>query len=229
MRVLETIPAMPPSWVYETREDAGQRLAAEVSRLYGGQDAVVLAVPRGGVPVGAPIALELDAPLDVIIPRKIPIPWDPEAGFGAVTAEGVIVLNEELVPLLGLTPEEIQRQARGVQEEIRRRLRVYRDERPPLQLQGKLAVLTDDGLATGLTMVAAVRSLRPSQPARVVVAVPAAPHDSLVRVSAEADDVICLVEQTRGPFAVASYYHYFPELSDDEVLRTLQQVEQVRG
>ncbi len=229
LRILQTIPSLPRNWVFQTREEAGRQLAREVARDHIGADALVLAIPRGGVPVGAPIALELGATLDVIVPRKIPIPWEPEAGFGAVTADGTIVLNEDIMPLLALTPEEIQRAAAEVQAEIRRRTRAYRGDRPPPEVRGKLVVLTDDGLATGLTMVAAIRSLRPSEPQRLMVAVPAAPRHSLQRVAAEADDAICLIEQERPPFAVASYYHYFPDLTDREVIDTLHQFRALQG
>jgi len=225
LTILQSIPSMPVSPYFATREEAGRRLAREVAQRHRGVQALVLAIPRGGVPVGMPIALALDAPLDVIIPRKIPIPWDPEAGLGAVTAEGTIVLNEELVPLLGLSPEEIERAARAVQEEIRRRSQVYRGRRPSPDVAGKLVVLTDDGLASGLTMIAAIRSLRRSGPERVLVAVPVAPRSSLRRIETEADEVICLVEQVQPPFAVASFYRQFPELSDEQVLRDLQRVE----
>jgi len=216
---------MPRSWFFETREEAGRHLAREVARRYAGRKAIVLAIPRGGVPVGAPIALRLSAPLDVIIPRKLPIPWDPEAGFGAVTADGTIVLNDELVALLGLTPEEIEREARQVQAEIQRRTREYRGDRPPPAVEGKLVILTDDGLASGYTMLAAIRSVRAGRPAEVLVAVPVAPLDSARRVSAEANDLICLIGQERGPFAVASFYHFFPELTDEEILAYLRQAE----
>jgi len=221
VRIVRTIPTMPPSWLFETREDAGRLLAEEVMRMGLSGPALVLAIPRGGVPVGLPVALALSAPLDVIIPRKIPIPWDPEAGLGAVTAEGTIVLNEELVSLLGLSQEEIERAAQAVQEEIERRTRVYRGRRPPPEVAGRVVLLSDDGLASGLTMIAAIRSVRRGGPGRVIVAVPAAPRSSLRRVEPEADDVVCLVEQVRGPFAVASFYRQFPELTDEEVLRDL--------
>lgn len=220
MKILRTIPEMPPSWLFETREQAGEKLARELIASYLGADGAVMAIPRGGVPVGVPIALALDAPLDVIILRKIPIPWDPEAGFGAVTAEGTVILNEDLLPFLGMTREEIERAAREVQRELERRTKAYRGEALPPKLEGKVVIVTDDGLATGFTMVAAVRSLRRHNPARVVVAVPVAPRDSLERVNAEADDVVCLIEQLHPPFAVASFYHYFPEL-DDRMVRDL--------
>ncbi|MGQ9683257.1 MAG: phosphoribosyltransferase [Anaerolineae bacterium] len=223
MNVLRTIPHMPTSWVYETRSDAGRELARELAAPLAGERSTVLAIPRGGVPVGAPIALALDAPLDVTVPRKLPIPWEPEAGFGAVTPEGTVVLNEEMRPYLGLADEDIRAIAREVQQETQRRLQVYRGDRPPPPVRDRTVILTDDGLATGLTMIAAIRAVRSAQPRRVLVAVPAAPRSSLQRVAAEADDVYCLIEQVAGPFAVASFYHYFPDLSDEEVVRELQE------
>jgi putative phosphoribosyl transferase len=224
--VRRTILTMPTRWAFECREEAGRQLAREIARTHAGADAIVLAIPRGGVPVGLPIAIQLSAPLDVIVPRKIPIPWEPEAGFGAVTAEGTIVLNEELMPYLDLTEQEIQEAAQRVQREIERRTRVYRGDRPPPQVEGRLVILTDDGLASGLTMVAAIRSVRLHEPQGVIVAVPAAPRSSIERVSVEADEIICLIEQATGPFAVASFYHLFPDLSDAEVIRALRQRDQ---
>ena len=227
VHVSQTIPTMPTTPPFETRLEAGRRLAREVSRHYRDAPAIVLGIPRGGVPVGLPIALTLDAPLDVIVVRKIPIPWEPEAGFGAVTADGTIVLNEEIMPFLGLAQNEIEREARVVQAEIQRRTRQYRGNRPPLSLQAKTVFLTDDGLATGYTMIAAIRSVRQGQPERVVVAAPAAPRRSIERVSSEADDVICLIVQEAGPFAVASFYRDFPDLTDAEVTDLLQQAEEI--
>ncbi len=224
MIILNTVATMPHTWVYETREDAGRELADQVLAHYGQGDWLVLAIPRGGVPVGAPIAIRLGAPLDVVIPRKLPVPWDPEAGFGAVTADGTLVLNDELVSLLDLSPEEIRRTAAEVVAEVQRRTAIYRGDRPPPDVRGKWVLLTDDGLASGYTMIAAARSVKKDQPERVIVAVPVAPRDTLRRVAAEVDDVICLLAQERSPFAVASYYHYFPDMSDAEVISYLRQV-----
>ena len=124
-----------------------------------------------------------------VAPRKLPIPWEPEAGFGAVTPEGTVVLNEEMRPYLGLTDEDVRAIARTVQQETRRRLQVYRGDRPPPPIRDRTIILTDDGLATGLTMIAAIRAVRSAQPRRVLVAVPVAPRSSLQRVAAEAEAV----------------------------------------
>jgi putative phosphoribosyl transferase len=201
--------------IFKDRYDAGRQLAEKL--LIHRHNAIVLAIPRGGVPVGYEIAKRLDVPLDLIIPRKLPIPSEPEAGFGAVAPDGTIVLNEEMVAYLGLTSEDIGDIAAEVLTEVRRRIKVYRGDRPLPRLKGKRVILVDDGLATGYTMIAAVRAVRNERPARVIVAVPCSPETSVLRLEKEADEVFSLVVQRHGQFAVASFYSSFPDLGDDEV------------
>jgi len=161
-------------------------------------------------------------PLDVIVPRKIPIPWEPEAGFGAVTADGTLLLNEPLVAQLGLTGVQVRQLAAQVQEEVRRRLKVYRGNRPVPNVKGKTAFLIDDGLASGFTMLTAVRSVRREEPEEIVVAVPVSPRRSVKLVEPEVDDLVCLIMQESAPFAVASFYRSFPDLSDEQVIAYLR-------
>ncbi len=220
--ILETIPTMPRRPFFDDRQAAGRRLAGVLSEAYGGVDGVALAIPRGGVPVALEVAQTLAIPLDVIVPRKIPIPWEPEAGFGAVTADGTILLNEPLVTQLGLTEAEIRRLAAQVQEEVRRRTRAYRGTRPMPDLKGKMTFLIDDGLASGFTMLTAIQSLRRSDPGQIVVAVPVSPRRSVNLVEAEADELVCLIVQETPPFAVASFYASFPDLSDEQVIAYLE-------
>jgi putative phosphoribosyl transferase len=201
--------------IFEDRYDAGRQLAEKL--LIYRHNAIVLAIPRGGVPVGYEIAKRLDVPLDLIIPRKLPIPSEPEAGFGAVAPDGTIVLNEEMVAYLGLTSEDIGDIAAEVLNEVRRRIKVYRGDRPLPHLKGKRVILVDDGLATGYTMIAAVRAVRNERPARVIVAVPCSPETSVLRLEKEANEVFSLAVQRHGSFAVASFYGSFPDLSDEEV------------
>ncbi len=215
------IRAMPKRPFFEDREDAGQALASVLSGAYGGVNGVALGIPRGGVPVAFHVAETLKIPLDVIVPRKIPIPWEPEAGFGAVTADGTMLLNEPLVAQLGLTEAEIEQLAARVKEEVRRRIRVYRGDRQVPNVKGKTAFLIDDGLASGFTMLTAVRSVRGENPDSVVVAVPVAPRRSVERVEPEVDDLVCLIVQEQAPFAVASFYRCFPDLSDQQVIAYL--------
>lgn len=201
--------------MFADRRDAGRRLAGRLTGYDG--EAIVLAIPRGGVPVGYEISRRLGAPMDLIIPRKLPIPSEPEAGFGAVAPDGTVVLNEDMVRYLGLDREEIDEIARSVLEEVRRRVREYRGERPLPDLKNKTVIVVDDGLATGYTMIAAVRAIKKQSPRRVVVAVPCSPASSVERLKREGVEVVCLFEQPYGPFAVASYYERFPDLSDEEV------------
>jgi putative phosphoribosyl transferase len=181
------------------------------------RNAVVLAVPRGRVPVGYEVAKRLGVPLDVIVPRKLPVPSDPEAGFGAVAPDGTVVLNEALMKYLVLSPEEVGEIVGEVLREVRRRIKEYRGDRPFPGLKSKNVIVVDDGLASGYTMIAAVRAIRKERPKRIIVAVPCSPRTSVERLEREADEVICPEVQPGGPFAVASYYESFPDLSDGEV------------
>lgn len=202
--------------IFADRRDAGRQLAEKLLQ-FGGKDTIVMAIPRGGVPVGYEIAHRLSVPLDLIIPRKLPIPWNPEAGFGAIAPDGTVVLNDEMVSYLGLSPDDISGIEQAVLKEVRRRVREYRGDRPFPDLKGKTVIIVDDGLATGYTMIAAVRAIKKQSPGRVIVAVPVSPESSIDRLKDEADDIVFLVSQKWGPFAVASYYESFPDLTDDEV------------
>jgi len=205
--------------IFKDRRDAGRRLAERLSSEKWAQP-IVYAIPRGGVPVGCEIAKRLRAPLDLIIPRKLPIPYNPEAGFGAVAEDGTVVLNDEIVYHLGLDKADIDSIVMAVLDEVQRREREYRT-RPPIDPKGRTAIVADDGLASGYTAIVAVRSLKKKGAAKVVVAVPCSPRTSVERLEKEADMVICLSIQEYGSFAVASYYEDFPDLSDGEVLATL--------
>lgn len=181
-----------------------------------GRDAVVLALPRGGVPVGYEVALALGAPLDVFVVRKLGVPGQEELALGAIASGGVQVLNEDLVRELGIGPEVIARIAERELRELERRERLYRDGRPPAAVEGRHVVVVDDGLATGATMRAAVQALRQHRPASVTVAVPVAAEDTRDLFRSVADDIVCLA--TPEPFrAVGLWYRDFRPTSDDEV------------
>jgi predicted phosphoribosyltransferase len=207
--------------VFRNRADAGQRLA-EILHRYQGSEVIVFAIPRGGVPVAVEVAEGLSAPLDVVVPRKITIPYNPEAGYGAVTEDGTIVLNEPLVERLGLTRSQIEYQAEEVRAEIGRRSALYRGKLQAPQVSGKTAIIIDDGLASGFTMLAAIKSMRQRKAARIVVAVPVASgsaHDLIKPVAAQ---LVCLVVARGYPFAFASFYHHWYDLSDEEVIKYLE-------
>ena len=204
---------------FRDRREAGQKLAAKLAALRT-ESPLVLAIPRGGVPIGCELAKALHAPFDLILPRKLPIPYNPEAGFGAVTPDGTVVLNDSLVRELGLSQRDIDNIVMAVRDEVQRRVKAYRPG-PPLDPRGRTVIITDDGLASGYTMIAAVRAVRKQGPKKVIVAVPCSPRSSVERLEQEADEVISLQVQAYGSFAVASYYESFPDLSDGEVLALL--------
>ncbi|MGC4806483.1 phosphoribosyltransferase [Micromonospora sp. DT233] len=203
---------------YRDRADAGRLLAEQLAGLAGEPGVIVLGLVRGGVPVAQVVAERLRAPLDVLVVRKLGLPTAPEVAFGALGPNGVRVLNDPLAARLG--PEEIDGVQRHEQAELERRERRYRAGRPPLDLTGRLAVVVDDGLATGATARAAVQVARQLGARRVVVGVPVGAEDAYRLLAAEADQVVC-VRRPADFGSVSSYYDDFHEVSDDEVTRTL--------
>ena len=206
---------------FRDRVEAGARLASRLRRYQGRQDVVVLALPRGGVPVGAQVAQALGAPLDVFVVRKLGLPGHEELAMGAIATGGVRVLNDEIVQGFRLPEEAIEQVTRAELAELARRERAYRGERPPLSARGKVAILVDDGAATGSTMRAAVAAVRRLEPARVVVALPTASVQAAEQLREEADEVECLT--TPEPFlAVGLSYEEFGQTSDQQVRSLLE-------
>jgi putative phosphoribosyl transferase len=207
--------------MFDDRRDAGRQLAARLLP-YQDRDPVVLALPRGGVPVGYEIARALGAPLDIIVVRKLGAPGQPELGIGAVVDgdHPLGVLNEEVIKTLVVPEAYLEGEVTAQLAEIRRRQAAYRGGRPALPITGQTAIVVDDGLATGGSMRAALRSVRRAAPARLVLAVPVAPPDTLARLAAEVDETICL--ETPELFgAVGYFYRDFTQTTDDEVIRLL--------
>ncbi|MEM3004493.1 MAG: phosphoribosyltransferase family protein [Candidatus Bathyarchaeia archaeon] len=207
--------------VFMDRCEAGRLLATMIKgRLH--ENSMVLAIPSGGVPVGYCLADQLKLPLDIVVVRKIPVPGNPEAGFGAVALDGTMVLNQRLVDDLGLDQGTISRLAASRLREIEARLRRFRGDKRPIDLTQKELVLVDDGLASGFTMLAAIRSIRKQCPRTVVVAVPTAHDEALRLVASEADMVYCLNVRGGFLFAVADAYVDWYDLDDREVQEYLQ-------
>lgn len=202
------------------RDDAGRKLA----KTYDGptENVVVLGIPRGGVPVGRHVADAAGGLLDVIVVRKLPIPTSPEAGFGAIAPDGSLVLNEAMLRSIGLPEGEIDRIASIVLREVLRREAAYRGDRPFTELKDTNVIITDDGLATGYTMIAAVKMARARGPTSVAAVVPVSPTNTASRVRPLVDYFHCLHFSGSYPFAVASFYRDFHDMSDDEVLRVLR-------
>ena len=207
--------------VFRDRIDAGKRLGERLT-AYQGRQVVVFAIPRGGVPVATEVADKLGATLDVIISRKIPISFNPEAGYGAVTEDGAVVLNESLVKQLRLTEDQIKPQAEQVRAEIARRSAVYRSKLETSSVTDKTAVIIDDGLASGFTMRAAILSMQQRRAAKIVVAVPVASGTAYDFIKPQVDELVCLIVARVHQFAVASFYAHWYDLTDEEVIRYLE-------
>jgi putative phosphoribosyl transferase len=209
--------------IFHDRREAGENLANELEKM-GIGDPVVIALPRGGVPVAFEIAKRLDAPLDVLITRKIGSPENPEYGIGAISENGSVWLNEDAVSDSRLSEIELRVLIKKEEDEIRRRVRLYRQGRPMIDVRDKNVILVDDGLATGVTARASVRALHEMGAERVILSVPVGAPDTVRALMDDADQVICL-EQPMGFYSVGSWYEHFEQTSDEEVIQLLQQAQ----
>jgi len=215
---------MEPDRIFEDREDAGRALAQRLMKYAGRKDVLVLALPRGGVPVGAEVARALGAPLDILVVRKLGLPGQEELAMGAIASGGIRVLNEEVISLAGVPEEVVERVAEEERRELERREAAYRGNRPQPEVAGRTVILVDDGAATGSTLRAAVEALRQRNPARIVVAVPTAPRAACEMLNQVADEVVCVT--TPEPFfAISLSYRSFPQMTDDEVREILARTE----
>jgi len=204
---------------FRDREDAGRRLAERLAR-YRDEDLVVLALPRGGVPVGYEVARALKAPLDVFIARKLGAPNQPELGIGAVAQDGTLVLNDHIEEI-GVSEEYVRRIAAEEMEEARRRLKLFRADRPEPEVRERTTILVDDGIATGVTTWAAIEALRRRGPRRLVLAVPVCAAQPAESLRQEVDELICL-EAPSDLMAIGLWYRHFEQTSDEEVIELLE-------
>jgi predicted phosphoribosyltransferase len=211
------------NYVFKDRVDAGRLLAKKLKALIE-DNSIILAIPAGGAPVGVVLANELRLPLDLVVVRKIPIPGNPEAGFGAITPDGSIVLNEQLVKALGLTEKEIKAYALKRLKEIEERLKKFRGEKPFPNLNDKNVLIVDDGLASGYTMLAAIKWVKSKNPKKIIVAIPTASLQALNTVSPYVDLIVCLNVRFGNFFAVADAYKTWHDLSDQEVIEFLKRI-----
>lgn len=207
--------------LFADRREAGECLAQRLLG-YTGQNLLVLGIPRGGVAVAAPVAKRLAAPLDVVVPRKIPAPHNEELAVGAVAEDGTLYVDDTLVAYLGVTEDYLRRQVSRQVEEIKRRTQLYRGSKPPREVHDRLIVLVDDGVATGYTILAALRYLRRQKPRQLVLAVPVASPEIILKLREEADKVV--VVSTPEPFyAVGQFYRDFGQTTDAEVTELLEE------
>jgi len=205
---------------FRDRRDAGQQLAESLEFLRGQEDLLVLTIPRGGVVVGCEVANALHCPIDVFLVRKIGVPANPELAMGAIAGDGTIYLDQDLIFQLRIPMSYVKAEQEKQKKEITRRLALYRDNCPPLEIEGRRIVLVDDGVATGSTVEVALRSLRQNNLRELILAVPVAPPATLSRLSRYVDRAVCL----RSPelfWAVGSYYESFEQTIDEEVIALL--------
>jgi predicted phosphoribosyltransferase len=214
---------------FRDRADAGHKLALALTG-YAGEHALVLALPRGGVPVAAEVARALHASLDLLLVRKIGCPMQPELAMGAVVdgARPVTVRNEDVIGAMGVGEAEFERVRRAELAELERRRARYLGDRQAAKLEGRTVIVIDDGLATGATMRAALRALRNHSPKKIVLAVPVAPSDTLAELRREADDVVCL-EHFHAFGAIGAYYDDFRQVSDEELIAILARFQPQTG
>ena len=213
---------------FRDRTEAGQLLAAQLSAYEGRPDVLVLGLPRGGVPVAYEVAKALHAPLDVLIVRKLGVPGQEELAMGAIASGGVRVLNNDVVQLLGVPDNVIDMVADREQQELERRERLYRGDRPIYEIRGRTLILIDDGIATGATMHAAVAVLRQQQPARNIIAVPVAASSTCEEFAAEVDEFVC-IRRPEAFYAVGFWYENFSPTTDEEVRALLEQSRQEKS
>jgi predicted phosphoribosyltransferase len=201
---------------FHKRSEAGRILARRLEAFRGRPDVIVLALPRGGVPVGFEIAGHLDVPLDVFLVRKLGVPGQEELAFGAIASGGVRILNEDVIQMVGMSDQEMDAVAESEEDELVRRDRKYRAGGAPPSVRGKTVIVVDDGLATGATMLAAIRAIRKLNPARIVTAVPLAARDTCRYLAPRVDELVCL--ESPEPFhAVGIWYEDFSQVTDDQV------------
>jgi len=219
---------VPPSFIFQDRTDAGRQLAEELLSYAGRDDVIVLALPRGGVPVAFEVAQRLGVPLDVFVVRKLGVPGHEELAMGAIASGGIRVLNEDVLYVLPDAQSIVEMVTAIEREELKRRERDYRGDRPAPEVRGRTVILVDDGLATGATMRAAAAALRQQGAAKIIVAVPVGAPSSCHEIRSAADEVVCL--QTPGSFmGVGQYYEDFSQTTDEEVRELLAAASTSKG
>jgi putative phosphoribosyl transferase len=202
--------------IFLNRAAAGRALARHLQSYAQREDVIVLALPRGGVPVGFEVAAALHAPLDVLLVRKLGVPWQTELAMGAIASGGALYVDRRLMHEAGVTEAQFEHVLTDAQDELARRETLYREQRPALSVEGQIAIVVDDGMATGATLLAALRALRSRSPARIIVALPVAPADGELRLGGAADEFVCALTP-RVFFSVGQFYQDFGETTDDDV------------
>jgi putative phosphoribosyl transferase len=208
--------------IFKNRQDAGKQLSEKLAQYKNNSNTIVLGLPRGGVVVAFEIAQALHLPMDIIVPRKIGAPGNPELAIGAITEDGEGIFDERMILDYGVSQDYLTKEIQKEKQEALRRLKLYRGTRSPLHLKNKIALLVDDGIATGATMRAAIKSAKAKDASKIIVAIPTAANDSLEKIKKEADEVLCL-DAPPLFFAIGEFYQDFPQIEDKEVIDLMSQ------
>ncbi len=219
-KLIEEIALRNRLYIFKDRTEAGKLLTNKLIK-FKGTESIIFAIPSGGVPVAAEISKGLEIPMDLIIVRKIQIPYNPEAGFGAISPDGEVIFNERLLGQLALTKEEINDQIKKTKEIIEQRNILFRQGNPYPLLKDKYVIVVDDGLASGYTMLAAVNFIKRKDPKKIIISVPTASQKTVNFLLNKVDEIVCLNVRSGSPFAVADAYINWYDLSDREVLKIL--------
>ncbi len=207
--------------LFQDREEAGRRIAKRLDNWHGSA-AVILAIPRGGIPVAATAAHRLQLSWGVIVVRKLPIPWNPEAGFGAVASDGSLVLNESMVQAMMMSQAQVEEVAESVRRQLSERAAFLEARRPAIDLAGRTTIVLDDGLASGYTMLAAIKSARQQHASKVIAAAPVASRSAAAMIEESADECVFDILSPAVPFAVADFYLNWHDLTDDDLVPWLE-------
>lgn len=208
--------------IFKDRQDAGKQLSEKLAHYKDNPNTIVLGLPRGGVVVAFEIAQALHLPMDIIVPRKIGAPGNPELAIGAITEDGESIFDERMILDYGISQDYLANERQKEKQEALRRLHLYRGTRPPLRLENKIAILVDDGIATGATMRAAIKSAKAKGSLKIIVAIPTAAKDSLEKIKKEANEILCL-DTPPLFFAIGEFYQDFPQIEDKEVIDLMGQ------
>lgn len=207
--------------IFQNRQEAGKLLAKKLKVFKEQKNLIILGIPRGGIVIGKQLSQAFNCPLDIIVTKKIGAPGNPELAIGAIGPEGEEVIDEELAEKVGADEKYLQSQIQNLKPEVLRRIKEYRGSKPPLNLKDKVVILTDDGIATGATMLAGIEVVRQHEPKRIIVAVPVIARDSLRKIEEKADEVVYL-DAPLMFFAVGQFYREFEQISDEEVKEQLR-------
>lgn len=210
--------------VFRNRKEAGQMLAKQLRAYANREDVIVLGLPRGGVPVAFEVARALQAPLDIFVLRKLGVPGHEELAFGAIASGGSLVLDRRVIEGLDISDRQIEVVTANERSELERRELAYRGDKPPLEIEGLITIVVDDGIATGSSMRAGIKALRQLKPARIVVAVPVAPLATCNQLRLEVDEFVC-AHMPQSFYAIGQFYKDFSQVSDQEVIELLEQAQ----